>query len=151
MVDYALNEADRIGAAIAKSLRPGDVVALSGDLGAGKTTLARAILAALGLEGEAPSPTFAIVQPYEPPETACPVLHIDLYRLDEPEEVAELGLDDARYDHALLIEWPERLGPYGWPDMLQLRIEIVAETGANDARRLTARVPAAWEGRWPFP
>ena len=151
MVEYRLSDADAIGAAIAKVLRPGDAVALSGDLGAGKTTLARAILAALGLEGEAPSPTFAIVQPYEPPETAFPVLHIDLYRIDDPEEVAELGLDEARADHALLIEWPERLGLYGWPDMLQLRIEIVAETGANDARRLTATLPAAWEGRWPFP
>lgn len=144
---FRLDEVDAIGKAIAAALRAGDCIGLHGDLGAGKTTLARAILSSLGLAGEAPSPSFAIVQPYAPPEIRLPLLHVDLYRIEAAEEVEELGLDEARRDHALLIEWPERLGPYGWPDMLHLAIEC----DGVDARRLTATVPPAWEGRWPFP
>jgi len=120
-------------------------VALSGDLGAGKTTLARGILTALGLEEEAPSPSFAIVQPYDVPEVRLPVWHVDLYRLEEASEAEELGLEEARDYAVLLIEWPERLGSALWSDALRLRLEI-AEGGA---RRLTADVPPAWEGRWP--
>lgn len=133
------------GAALAALLRPGDIVALSGGLGAGKTTFARGLLSALGLEEEAPSPSFAIVQPYEPPEVRLPVLHVDLYRLDEPEETDELGLDDALADGVLLIEWPERMGDRLWPETL--RLSFVVE--ADGARRLTAEVPGAWETRWP--
>ncbi|MBC7985905.1 MAG: tRNA (adenosine(37)-N6)-threonylcarbamoyltransferase complex ATPase subunit type 1 TsaE [Sphingomonadaceae bacterium] len=134
-----------IGARLAALLRPGDAVALFGDLGAGKTTLARGVLAALGLAGEAPSPTFAIVQPYDPPETRLPVRHVDLYRIEHADEVRELGLDDARREAALLIEWPERLGGALWDDAL--RLVLTVEPGG--ARRLTWAVPPAWEGRWP--
>ena len=142
------------GARIAGLLQPGDCIALYGDLGAGKTTLARGILQALGLEEEAPSPTFAIVQPYEPPETRITVWHVDLYRLEDPAEVAELGLDDARQDAAMLIEWPERLGPGLWTDALKLHLTIEPQpvgeaVGQSTARRLTATVPQAWEKRWP--
>lgn len=144
---FGLGDIDRIGAAIAAAARPGDAIGLIGDLGAGKTTLARAILSAVGLRGEAPSPSFAIVQPYAPPETAMPVLHIDLYRIDDPADIAELGLDEQRADHLLLVEWPERLGQAQWRDMLLLTI---AAAGDN-ARRLTAQVPEAWGSRWPFP
>ncbi|MCW0197094.1 tRNA (adenosine(37)-N6)-threonylcarbamoyltransferase complex ATPase subunit type 1 TsaE [Sphingopyxis sp.] len=142
---YTLDEADRIGAAIGAVLAPGDVVLLSGDLGAGKTTLARAMLKARGLAGEAPSPTFAIVQPYAPPEVDLPIAHVDLYRIERADELIELGLDDYLYDGALLIEWPERLGAQGWPEALMLTI-----SGSGDARVLTAEVPAAWEARWPL-
>lgn len=144
---FGLDDIDRIGSAIAAVARPGDAIGLIGDLGAGKTTLARAILSAVGLRGEAPSPSFAIVQPYAPPETAMPVLHIDLYRIDDPADIAELGLDEQRADHLLLVEWPERLGQAQWRDMLLLTI---AAAGDN-ARRLTAQVPEAWGSRWPFP
>lgn len=133
------------GAELAALLRPGDVIALSGELGAGKTTLARGLLKALGLEDEAPSPSFAIVQPYEPPEVRVPVWHVDLYRLEDADEAGELGLEEAREDAVLLIEWPERLGAALWADALRLRLEI----GEGGARRLTADVPDAWEGRWP--
>lgn len=146
MIHYTLSDIDAVGAKIAGILQPGDAIALSGELGAGKTSLARAILAALGLEGEAPSPTFAIVQPYELPEVRLPVLHCDLYRIDTPEDTLELGLDEARRDSVLLIEWAERMGHYAWLDMLQLTIEFTDD----GARRLTAKLPDAWEGRWPF-
>lgn len=138
-----LDSALALGASLARVARPGDVIALTGPLGAGKTSIARGLLAALGLEEEAPSPSFAIVQPYEPPEVAFPVLHVDLYRLEDPSEAEELGLDDARYDSLLIVEWPERL-PGAWPDALHLSLEITAD----GARRLTAEVPAAWKDRW---
>ncbi len=142
---YDLDEAERIGAAIGAALMPGDIVALSGGLGAGKTTLARAMLKARGLAGEAPSPTFAIVQPYAPPEVDLPIAHVDLYRIEDIDELIELGLDDYLYDGALLIEWPERLGSEGWPGALLLGI-----SGEGDARVLTATVPPAWGARWPL-
>jgi tRNA threonylcarbamoyladenosine biosynthesis protein TsaE len=109
-----------VGARIAAVARAGDVVTLEGPLGAGKTSIARGLLAALGLVGEAPSPSFAIVQPYAPPETALSVLHVDLYRLDDAEELDELGLDEARDDSLLIVEWPDRAGDAAWPDALRL-------------------------------
>jgi tRNA threonylcarbamoyladenosine biosynthesis protein TsaE len=121
------------------------VITLAGPLGAGKTSIARGLLAALGLEEEAPSPTFAIVQPYAPPETRLPVMHVDLYRIEHVDELDELGLDEAREDSVLLIEWPERaLGR--WLDALALTLDFAPDGG----RRLTATVPTAWEGRWPL-
>lgn len=151
MTAYALDLADAAatdaaGRALAPLLQPGDVIALSGDLGAGKTSLARGLLAALGLTEEAPSPSYAIVIPYDPPTVRLPVWHVDLYRLDDPEEAMELGLDDALLDGVLLIEWPERLG-WLWPDTLRLHINL-PEDGP---RRLTATVPPSWKERWPFP
>ena len=137
------SEADTraVAAALAAVLRPGDVVALSGDLGAGKSTFARAVLHALGWDGDVPSPTFTLVQPYE--DLPVPVWHCDLYRLEHPAEADALGLFES--DAALLIEWPERLGHRLPADALQLRLE-----GSGEApRRLTWAAPAAWEGRWP--
>lgn len=135
------------GRALAAVVRAGDVIALFGDLGAGKTTLSRGLLAALGLAGEAPSPTFAIVQPYEVPDVRLPVAHVDLYRIADPDDVAELGLDDYRADGLLLVEWPERLGDRLWPDALRIRLSSTPD----GARRLTADLPPSWELRWPFP
>jgi tRNA threonylcarbamoyladenosine biosynthesis protein TsaE len=131
-----------VGARLASLLKPGDVVTMTGDLGAGKTTLVRGLLQALGHEGEVPSPSFAIVQPYE--ELDPPVWHADLYRLEDRSELAELGLDSLG-DSVLVVEWPERAAAGAWPDALRLSLEI---TGPK-LRRLTAEVPAAWEGRWP--
>lgn len=135
---------EAVGASLAAVLAAGDVITLDGPLGAGKTSIARGLLAALGLAGEAPSPSFAIVQPYAPPEVRLPVLHVDLYRIDDPAELDELGLDDARGDSALVIEWSGRAGPRQWPDALRLRLEILPD----GARGLTWQAPAAWERRW---
>jgi len=127
---------------LAPLLRAGDVVALSGGLGAGKTSLVRYLLQALGHDGEVPSPSFAIVQPYD--DLTPPVWHADLFRIDEPGELTELGLDSLD-DAALLVEWPERAGVGIWPEALRLTLNV----HADDRRSLTAEVPAAWEGRWP--
>lgn len=132
------------GAWLAERVQPGDVIALKGGLGAGKTTLARGLLAALGLEEDAPSPSFALVQPYEVPLVRIPVAHVDLYRLDDPDQAEELGLDDYLEDSLIIVEWPERLGDGLWDHALILSI-AVADDGA---RRLTAQVPEAWRGRW---
>lgn len=138
-------ETEAVGAALAACVRIGDVIALFGDLGAGKTTLARGLIRGLGFDGEVPSPTFPIVIAYDPPDVILPFTHADLYRIDDPQDAGELGLDDARDHGVLLIEWPERLGADLWPDALQLRID----RDGDDRRRLTWVVPAAWEGRWP--
>ena len=140
LADEAATEA--LGERLARCLRPGDVVALSGPLGVGKTALARAMIRSLGHEGEVPSPSFAIVQPYD--DVDPPVWHVDLYRIEEPRELDELGLDSVS-DAALLVEWPERAGDDAWPDALRLTLDF-AQGGA---RRLTADVPPSWQQRWP--
>jgi len=98
-----------LAARLAAVARPGDVVALHGTLGMGKTTFARAFIRRLAdAEEEVPSPTFTLVQSYDTP--AGVIWHFDLYRLDRPEDVWELGFEDALYDGITLVEWPERLG-----------------------------------------
>ena len=131
-----------LGRRIATALRAGDIVALSGPLGVGKTALARGVLSALGHEGEVPSPSFAIIQPYD--ELELPVWHVDLFRIEDVGELEELGLDAAAVG-VLLVEWPEKAGVVAWPQALGLTLEF-AEC---DARRLTARVPPSWQSRWP--
>ncbi len=131
-----------LGGRLSAQLRAHDVIALAGPLGVGKTALARAILAALGHEGEVPSPSFAIVQPYE--DLDPPVWHVDLYRIEDPSELEELGLEAAA-EGVLLVEWPDKAGAAAWPEALRLSLDF-AEAGA---RRLTAEVPPSWQGRWP--
>jgi tRNA threonylcarbamoyladenosine biosynthesis protein TsaE len=132
------------GSSLGASLQAGDVLTLTGGLGAGKTTLARGILIGLGYQGDVPSPTFAILQGYEPPETRLPLGHVDLYRIEEANDVEELGLDDWLVDGALVIEWPDRLGGRYGAIALALALEIMPD----GTRRLTADVPRGWEGRW---
>ncbi len=133
----------RLGRKLALLLRPGDVVTLSGALSAGKTTLVRGLLGALGHGSEVPSPSFAIVQPYE--ALNPPVWHVDLYRIENASDLDELGLDDIRQDGVLIVEWPSNAGTDAWPEALALSLEVAD----NGSRALTARVPASWEGRWP--
>ena len=140
LADEAATEA--LGRVLAGKVVPGDVITLSGPLGVGKTAFARAILEALGHPGEVPSPTFAIVQPYE--ELDPPTWHVDLFRIEEPNEIDELGLDSAEQG-LMIVEWPERAGPGAFPNALRLSMDFAAD----GARRLTADVPPAWEARWP--
>jgi tRNA threonylcarbamoyl adenosine modification protein YjeE len=127
-----------LGAAIARGLSRGDAVALWGDLGAGKTTLARAILGALGVKGPVPSPTFTIVQGYETPTLF--VSHFDLYRLKSSREVAELGFDDALDQGAVLVEWPERA-----PEILPLEALHVRLTLKEETRSANLVGPPYWQ------
>ena len=113
----------RLRALIAPQLKAGDVIYLHGDLGMGKSALARGLIRALTTpDQEVPSPTFTLMQSYETP--AVEVLHLDLYRLTDPEEVYELGLDEARSHAVLVIEWPDRLGHLGFDDRLDIGLEV---------------------------
>lgn len=117
-----------LGGAIAGRLTRGDVVLLQGDLGSGKTTLARAILTALGVKETVPSPTFTLVQPYDTPHLA--VSHYDLYRLKRASELEELGLDEALENGAALIEWPERAEGRLPQDALTVQLQAEPERRA---------------------
>ena len=131
------------GKRIAAKLEPGDVVALSGGLGAGKTTLARAIIAALGHEGEVPSPTFTIVETYD--HLRVPLVHADFYRLERPSEAEEIGLDDYRHDAALIAEWPDHAGGFEHePTCLSITLESVGE-----GRQAIVKPGKAWQSRLP--
>jgi len=121
---------DALGARIAASLSVGDAIALQGDLGAGKTTLARAILQALGVTEAVPSPTFTLVQTYETAQLT--VRHYDLYRVDDVSDMDELGLDEALDEGAAMIEWPEHAGARLPRDVL--RVELTLEASGRRAR-----------------
>ncbi|RZV32774.1 MAG: tRNA (adenosine(37)-N6)-threonylcarbamoyltransferase complex ATPase subunit type 1 TsaE [Sphingomonadaceae bacterium] len=134
---------DAYGARIAARLLPGDVVALSGDLGTGKTTLSRAILSALGHTGEVPSPTFTIIESYESLDP--PVVHADFYRLEAPAEAEEIGLDDYREGAVLLAEWPDRAGGFAHePACLSITLEM-----ADQGRSAIANGGDSWLERMP--
>ncbi|MDP1616681.1 tRNA (adenosine(37)-N6)-threonylcarbamoyltransferase complex ATPase subunit type 1 TsaE [Phenylobacterium sp.] len=131
----------RLGAALAGALRPGEAICLTGPLGAGKSTLARALIRARTTPDEdVPSPTFTLVQFYEGDGLA--LAHFDLYRLTSPDEAYEIGLDEALEDGAAIIEWPQRLEGRLPPHRLD--IDIVLDGAARRAR-LTPH--GAWEGR----
>lgn len=140
-----LGATEAFGARIAERLRPGDVVALSGGLGVGKTSLARAIIAALGHTGEVPSPTFTIVETYAPPAVRLPLVHADFYRLDRPAEADELGLGDYREGAAMIAEWPEHVGGFATEaGCLSIALEI-----AGSGRRAIVEPGEAWQSRMP--
>src|SRR4051812_6869960 len=132
-----LDATTRLGRAIAGGLGRGDAVALWGDLGAGKTTLARAILQALGVKEDVPSPTFTIVQNYA---TSPAVAHYDLYRLKNAREIAELGFEDALDEGAVLVEWPERAPEVLPPEALHVRL-----SSCDDLRLARVTGPGRWE------
>lgn len=131
------------GARIAAVLRLGDVVALDGDLGAGKTTLARGILKGAGHIGDVPSPTFTIIETY--PDLAPPIVHADFYRLNHPSEVEEIGLDDYHADAALIAEWPANAGGFAHEAAcLSITLETVGE-----GRIAIVEAGPAWQSRLP--
>ena len=121
---------EALGATLAQRLKPGDVVGLKGDLGAGKTTLARAIIRAAAADPDliVPSPTFTLVEVYDTPRGSF--WHFDLYRLDDPQQVYELGWEEARAEGIVLLEWPDRLGP-----LLPKHLSVTLELASDDGRR----------------
>jgi len=122
---------EALGATLAARLKPGDVVGLKGDLGAGKTTLARAIIRAAAADPDliVPSPTFTLVEVYDTPRGSY--WHFDLYRLDDPQQVYELGWEEALAEGIAIIEWPERLGP-----LLPPHLSVTLEMDGNGRRAL---------------
>jgi len=132
-------ETGRLGHALAPLLRPGEAICLSGPLGAGKTSLARALIRTLtSPEEETPSPTFTLVQFYD--GAGLTLAHFDLYRLTDPDEAYEIGLDEALDTGAALIEWPERLEGRLPPDRLDIEISL---DGEGRLARLTPH--GAWK------
>ena len=137
----------RIAGALAPHLAAGDVVALRGELGAGKSVFARAVIHSCGLAGvDVPSPTFTLVQTYAGRRDGqvLDIAHLDCFRLEDAEEALELGLDDLMADHLCLIEWPDRVAPYLPAECLNVTIEILADGGRHVAFAGGGRWPAAW-------
>ena len=133
--------AEALGAAAGRVLRAGEAICLWGPLGAGKTTLARGLIRGLTTaDEEVPSPTFTLVQTYDGPQ--FPLAHFDLYRVSRPDEIFELGLDEALDQGAAIIEWPERLEGRLPPDRLDIVLTIEGE-----GRRARLEPHGAWEGR----
>ena len=129
-----------LGQALADRLRPGDTVLLSGPIGAGKTHLARSLIQSwLGSTEDVPSPSFTLVQTYG---EAAELWHADLYRLGHPDEVLELGLEDAIGQAIVLIEWPDRLGELAPKEALRLEFSL-----SGEGRQLHVAGPAAWADR----
>lgn len=131
-----------LAARIAGQARPGDVIALDGELGVGKTSFARNFIAALGGGEEVPSPTFTLVQLYELGRIT--IWHFDLYRLNSAEEAWELGIEEAFATGISLIEWPARLGHL----LPARRLEVALEfAGTGDERRASLSAGPGWEAR----
>ncbi len=135
---------------LAKLSRPGDIFCLHGGLGAGKTTFARGFLRALAVEEEIPSPTFNLVLTYDTARGA--VWHFDLYRLNAPDEVIELGMEDAFADGICLIEWPDRLGPWLPENRIEIRLSDSNDgASGNMGRELLLRAIGTDAERWRAP
>jgi tRNA threonylcarbamoyladenosine biosynthesis protein TsaE len=133
-----------LAASIAARVRKGDVIALSGPLGSGKTSFARAFIRARGHDSaEVPSPTFMLVEVYDG-DSAIPVWHFDLYRIESPDELRELGLEEALAEGVSLIEWPERLGAFLPAERLDLALAMGKSAGARIA---TLSGSGLWQGR----
>lgn len=131
----------RFASAMAALLHPGDTILLQGPIGAGKSAFARGVIRArLGRMEDVPSPTFTLVQTYEAPDGD--IWHCDLYRLTNPDEVLELGLQDAFQTAICLIEWPDRLGRDAPQDALTLTFAARA-----DDHLVTFTAPAQWQDR----
>ena len=131
-----------LAARLAAVARPGDVIALKGELGAGKTSFARAFIQARGGDETVPSPTFTLVETYDLP--GGPIWHFDLYRLRAPDEAWELGIEEAFYAGISLIEWPERLESLLPSRHLLVAIGLLADPGA---RRAALSGDSKWAAR----
>ncbi|ABZ84287.1 conserved hypothetical protein [Heliomicrobium modesticaldum Ice1] len=136
---------EELGRWLAERVRPGDILLLYGDLGAGKTTLVRGLARRLGYAGRVTSPTFTLVHEYE---GDLPIYHFDLYRLDEPDQVWEIGWADyLRGEGVLCIEWPERLGGLMPDEALTIRLSHPGEEGGTVGVRVNEVEGAVAAGR----
>lgn len=133
-----------IGAELAPFLRPGDVLALTGELGAGKTTLTQGVASGLGFEGAVVSPTFTLVREYR--GGRLPVVHADVYRLDRVQDVLDLGLDELAEDGVLLVEWGDAVEGLLPPAHLIVELTV---PGDGDERAVgVAGIGDPWALRW---
>jgi len=139
---------ERVAQRLAAQVRRGDVIGLSGPLGGGKTVFARAFIRALTRpDEEVPSPTFTLVQRYgDVGDRAGAVCHFDLYRLETPDEIWELGIEEAMADGVVLIEWPERLGALRPGDFLDVALAPIPD-GPDGARDIRIEGHGAWRDR----
>jgi tRNA threonylcarbamoyladenosine biosynthesis protein TsaE len=140
------NATAALAARVAALTRPSDVIALNGELGAGKTSFARAFIRARGSDEAVPSPTFTLVQIYEIGDV--PIWHFDAYRLRDPDEAWELGIEDAFRDGISLIEWPERLGPLLPPRRLEITL---SDAGPTNGRLAALDPGSGWADRLTAP
>ncbi|WP_240330690.1 tRNA (adenosine(37)-N6)-threonylcarbamoyltransferase complex ATPase subunit type 1 TsaE [Sphingorhabdus sp. Alg239-R122] len=136
-------EMQAFGQKLGEALQVGDVIKLHGELGTGKTTMARGILLGLGHSGEVPSPSFSIVQYYAPPDTRIPTVHADFYRIENSAELYELGLDDATVDGVIIVEWPEKAAHLLGENALAIHIDFAEQGG----RYLNVKMNENWTDR----
>jgi len=141
-----LEATQRLGKVLAGLARPGDVILLSGGLGAGKTTLARAFISRICGVTDVPSPTYTLVQSYTA-RAGFEVLHADLYRVEDPDELIELGLEDAAETGVLLIEWPDRLDSDLGDDRLEIALAFDGRDGQDQTRNARLVAHGSWGAR----
>lgn len=145
MLTHSPDETRAVGRRIAALLGPGDLVLLAGDLGAGKTQLAKGIAEGLGVEEPVVSPTFTIAREYH---GRVPMVHVDVYRLDRAQEVLDLGLDEAGDEVVTVVEWGDVAGGYLQAERLEIRLELAPNVEDPDGRVLTAATHgSAWNAR----
>lgn len=135
-----------LGHALARLAEPGDVILLTGGLGAGKTTLARAFVAAIAGVEDVPSPTYTLVQAYVA-RAGFDVLHADLYRVEDPSELIELGLEDAAETSVLVIEWPDRLDSVLSENRLEITLDFDSVDGQEERRVARLSAHGSWGER----
>jgi tRNA threonylcarbamoyl adenosine modification protein YjeE len=144
----SLSAVQQFATHLAKKLRRGDIVLLKGDLGAGKTTLAQYIIRTLaGNHVEVTSPTFTLLQTYpaQVADEACEIWHYDLYRIEHPSELIELGMDEAFEQGISIIEWPERMGDALPPQSLTITLTM---TGEGESRLASIEAKGDAGSRW---
>lgn len=140
-ITRSVEETRALAATLGQELRPGDLVVLAGELGAGKTAFAQGVARGLGVTEQVVSPTFMIVRQYE---GRVPLSHVDVYRLDRLQELHDLGFDELLDDRVTLVEWGDAAGPLLPPDRLEIRLEMAGD----DEREIEVRpVGESWQVR----